>query len=248
MKKKVLGIIPARYASSRFPGKPLVDIKGKSMIRRVYENAIKTGVLSDVLVATDDKRIESHCREFSIPCVMTSDAHPSGTDRCMEAYHKYGVHADYILNIQGDEPMLHPEQVKSLAESCTGSEEIITQYIECQTSEEIFSESEVKIVLDKNNEALYFSRKPIPHLHKIPQADWYLYKKHLRHVGMYAYRVDILEKITELAPSFLELSEGLEQLRWLENGYRIKCIPTKYDSHCVDTPEDLEKILKLLEE
>jgi 3-deoxy-manno-octulosonate cytidylyltransferase (CMP-KDO synthetase) len=245
---KVLGIIPARYASSRFPGKPLVQIKGKSMLQRVYENAVSAGCLSYVTVATDDQRIMEHCHSLNIPCIMTSESHPSGTDRCMEAFEKSGMQADYVLNIQGDEPLLHPLQIKSIVDACSGAEEILTQFKRCENEDEIFSTGEVKIVMNENREALYFSRSPIPYLHKIPREEWPNQKKHFRHVGMYAYRTDILKWISSLKPSALEMAEGLEQLRWLENGFKIKCVPTEFDSHCVDTPEDLMKILEMIKD
>jgi len=245
---RTIGIIPARYASTRFPGKVLADIKGKSMIRRVYENALKSGILAGIWVATDDERVLEHCRMHSIPCLMTSPSHPSGTDRCLEAFMQCRTEADYILNIQGDEPALHPNQIRSLVQACTGQEEILTQYKRCTSSEEIFSESEVKIVMNKKNQALYFSRQPIPYLHKIPKEQWIMHQQHFKHVGMYMYRCDILKAICALPPSALEKLESLEQLRWLENGFSIHLVPTEYESYCVDTPSDLERILPLIQE
>lgn len=242
----ILGVIPARYASTRFPGKPLADIRGKSMIRRVYEQAKKARLLNEVIIATDDERIASHVREFGAGVVITGDHHPSGTDRCYEAYTLNKKKYDHIINIQGDEPFLDPGQIDDLAKACDSQTEIATQMIKCTSFEVLSDPGEVKIVLNKNNEALYFSRSVIPFLKNKPEKQWHTFHDYFRHVGMYAYRADILQKITLLKPSSLENAESLEQLRWLENGYRIKCILTGYDSHCVDTPDDIQKVLKLM--
>lgn len=242
----ILGIIPARYASTRFPGKPLAEIKGKSMLQRVYEQTRKAKHLGDVIVATDDERIKEHALSFGAKVVMTKPDHPSGTDRCFEAYTLNGVKFDYVLNIQGDEPFLDPEQIDSLAAECKDGAEILTQMIKCDSYEVLFDKGEVKITLNTSNEGLYFSRNVIPFIKGKGEKEWHKHHDYYRHVGMYAYRVDILEKITRLAPSALEKAESLEQLRWLENGYKIKCITTPYDSHCIDSPEDIEKVLKLM--
>jgi 3-deoxy-manno-octulosonate cytidylyltransferase (CMP-KDO synthetase) len=241
-----LGIIPARYASTRFPGKPLAMINGKSMLQRVYEQAVKAQSLSDVIIATDDERIQSHAAGFGARSVITKSEHPSGTDRCYEAYLLNNKKFDYVLNIQGDEPFLEPEQIDSLAKICDGNVEIATQMIKCNNHEVLFDKGEVKIILNHKKEALYFSRNVIPFIKGVTENEWHLHYNYYRHVGMYAYRIDILEKITELPPSPLEKAESLEQLRWLENGFKISCTETNYDSHCVDTPEDIEKVLKLL--
>jgi len=242
----IIGIIPARYASSRFPGKPLALINGKTMLQRVYEQALKASALSGIVIATDDERIKEHALTFGAKVVITKAEHPSGTDRCYEAYQINGEKSDYVLNIQGDEPFLDPEQINSMAVACDGKTEIITQMIKCNDHEVLFDKGEVKIILNKNKEALYFSRNVIPYIKGKDEKEWHLHFDYYRHVGMYAYRVDILEQITKLQPSALELAESLEQLRWLENGYKIKCIETKFDSHCIDTPEDVEKVLKLM--
>ena len=242
----LIGIIPARYASTRFPGKPFALIRGVSMLQRVYEQSIKTKHLDEVIIATDDKRIAEHASEFNAPCVVTKDTHPSGTDRCFEAFQLFGKKFDYVVNIQGDEPFLHPEQIDSLAKACDGETEIATQMIRCKNHEVLFDKGEVKIVLDKDKHALYFSRSVIPAIKNADEKNWHTLFNYYRHVGMYAYRADILEKITALAPGALELAESLEQLRWLENGFKINCVETDYDSHCIDTPEDIEKVLKLM--
>ena len=242
----ILGIIPARYASTRFPGKPLVEIKGKSMLQRVYEQTLKSNLLTEVIIATDDIRISEHAKAFGATVVLTKAEHPSGTDRCFEAYTVYGKNFDYVLNVQGDEPFLDPMQINSLAEVCNGTVEIATQMIKCNNHDVLFDKGEVKIVLNTNNEALYFSRSVIPCIKNKAETDWHKHFDYYRHVGMYAYRIDILQKITELKPSALETAESLEQLRWLENGYKITCSETNFDSHCIDTPEDIEKVIRLM--
>ena len=229
----ILGIIPARYASTRFPGKPLVQINGKSMIQRVYEQSAKANLLSKIIVATDDNRIAEHVKSFGAEVVITKSEHPSGTDRCFEAYQLNGEKYDYVLNVQGDEPFLDPKQINSLAEVCDGVVEIATQMIKCTNKDVLFDKGEVKIILNSNKEALYFSRNVIPFIKGIDEKEWHNHFNYYRHVGMYVYRTDILEKITKLKPSGLELAESLEQLRWLEYGYKIKCVETDFDSHCV---------------
>jgi 3-deoxy-manno-octulosonate cytidylyltransferase (CMP-KDO synthetase) len=236
----ILGVIPARFASTRFPGKPLAEILGKSMIRRVYEQAKQSKLLSDVVVATDDERIARHVEQFGGKFVITSATHPSGTDRCFEALRSSGVDATYVINIQGDEPFIDPSQIDLLAQLCDGQTELATLMIRCDSHEVLFDKGEVKIVRNTQNEALYFSREVIPHLKKFPQQHWHQHFEYFRHVGMYAYRKDVLEKITSLPTSLLE------QLRWLENGFKIKLAETKFDSHCVDSPEDIPKVLRLM--
>lgn len=243
---KILGIIPARYASTRFPGKPMINIIGKSMLQRVHEQAKKSKLLTDVIIATDDERIESHAKLFGAKVVLTKAEHPSGTDRSYEAYLKTKTNYDYIINIQGDEPFIDPSQIDLLAEICDGNTELATLMIKCNNHDVLFDKGEVKITLNTNKEALYFSRMVIPFIKGIDEKEWHKHFDYYRHVGMYAYRSDILEKITKLKPSPLEMAESLEQLRWLENGFKIKCAETLHDSHCIDTPEDVEKVLKLM--
>lgn len=243
----ILGIIPARYASSRFPGKPLADIRGKSMIQRVYEQAKKSTLLHEVIVATDDQRISDHVKSFGGNVVITRDDHPSGTDRCFEALCLTNQKYDYVINIQGDEPFISPEQIDLLANLCNSeSIELATLMIPVDSHAMLFNTGEVKITLNHNMEALYFSRQVIPFIKGVPETEWHKHFSYYRHVGMYAYRSDVLKKLTELPPSSLETAESLEQLRWLENGFRIKCAVTNHDSHCIDTPEDIEQVLKLL--
>jgi 3-deoxy-manno-octulosonate cytidylyltransferase (CMP-KDO synthetase) len=242
----ILGVIPARYASNRFPGKPLIDIQGKSMIQRVYQQAKKAHKLTDVVVATDDERIFDHVKVFGGNVLMTLPGHPSGTDRCNEALKKSGKEYNYVINIQGDEPFIDPSQIDLLAQLCDGKTELATLMILVDSHEVLFDIGEVKITMNSQQEALYFSREVIPHIKGVDKKEWHKHFQYYRHVGMYAYRADILEQITRLMPSELEKAESLEQLRWLENGFKIKLAVTDFDSHCIDTPEDVEKVLRLM--
>jgi 3-deoxy-manno-octulosonate cytidylyltransferase (CMP-KDO synthetase) len=241
----IAGIIPARYASTRFPGKSLIDIRGKTMIQRVYEEAAKSASLHKLVVATDDNRILEHVRSFGGDTVMTGADHPSGTDRCWDALQQMGEGYQYVINIQGDEPFINPAQIDELAAILQdGTVELATQMIPVGSYEELFDDGEVKIVLNNKAEALYFSRMVIPFIKGVDERDWHRHYHYYRHVGMYAYRRDVLEKITRLPVSSLERAESLEQLRWLEHGFKIKCVITRFESHCIDVPEDVEKILK----
>jgi 3-deoxy-manno-octulosonate cytidylyltransferase (CMP-KDO synthetase) len=241
----IIGIIPARFASTRFPGKALIDIGGRSMIQRVYEQSKRSRSLNKIIVATDDQRILDHVISFGGEAVMTKEDHASGTDRCFEALSYVKEFYQYIINIQGDEPFIEPEQIDELAEALQDNVEIATQMIAIKNKEELFDAGEAKIVLNENNEALYFSRSPIPFVRNVSEESWHLHHTFYRQVGMYAYRKDILKKITQLPVSSLEKAESLEQLRWLQNGFKIKCVITKYESHCVDVPEDVERLRNL---
>jgi 3-deoxy-manno-octulosonate cytidylyltransferase (CMP-KDO synthetase) len=239
----IAGIIPARYASSRFPGKPLIDIQGKSMIQRVYEQAAQSSLLHKLVVATDDERILQHVRSFGGEALMTSPDHANGTDRCWEALQQLGPEYTYVINIQGDEPYIDPQQLDELAAVLQdGTTELATQMIPVNNHEELFDRGEVKIVLNDNMEALYFSRMVIPFIKGVDEKEWHLHFPYYRHVGMYAYRRDVLEKISQIPVSSLELAESLEQLRWLQSGFKIKCVLTRFESHCIDTPEDVAKV------
>lgn len=243
----IAGIIPARYASTRFPGKPLAKIEGKTMIHRVYEQAAKSKSLSRVVVATDDERIARHVKDFGGEVIITSDKHPSGTDRCAEVAQKLGPDYRYVINIQGDEPFIDPEQIDTLADVLRdGTTEIATLIIPVDNKDVLFDVGEVKVVLNPKMEALYFSRSVIPYLKDVPEREWHLRRMYYRHVGMYAYRSDILAQLTKLPVSSLEKAESLEQLRWLEAGYKVKCAVTHHDSHCIDTPEDIDKVLAMM--
>jgi 3-deoxy-manno-octulosonate cytidylyltransferase (CMP-KDO synthetase) len=246
MTTRIIGVIPARYASTRFPAKPLVDINGKSMIQRVYEQAKKARTLQHVLVATDDQRIFDHVMGFGGKVVMTGKHHQSGTDRCWEAFANFGEEADYVINIQGDEPFIHPQQINTLANTLADREvQLATLVKSIDNQETLFNPNTPKVLFNTRSEAIYFSRQTIPYLRSVHQRDWLGKHTFYKHIGIYAYRVDVLAEITKLKPSSLELAESLEQLRWLENGYKIKVAVTEYDSHGIDTPEDLEKIKKM---
>ena len=244
--KKIIGIIPSRYASSRFPAKALADILGKPMIQRVYEQASKSTVLEKVIVATDDKRIFDVVNSFGAEAIMTSENHKSGTDRCAEALKNLGEDFDFVINIQGDEPLIHPSQIDDIGKILTGDVQLATLVKKISTTQNLLDVNATKAVLDKNNFALYFSRLPIPYVRDHGQEDWVRQNVYWEQVGIYAYRNDILQEITELPQSPLEKAESLEQLRWMENGYMVKVGFTEYDSQCIDTPEDLEIMLERL--
>jgi len=244
---KILGIIPARYASTRFPGKPLTLIDGKPMIRHVYERAIKAKSLTDVYVATDDKRIEDTVLGFGGKVIMTSDKARSGTDRCKEAFEileHQGKPFDVVINIQGDEPYIHPEQI-DLTASCFSDPNvnIATLAIKLKSEEELFNPNIIRVVFDMHKNALYFSRNPIPYVRNFEKKDWLEKHSYFKHIGIYAYRSTTLKQITLLETSLLENAESLEQLRWLENGYPIHVEITEFESIAVDTPDDLLKFL-----
>lgn len=246
---KIAGIIPARYASTRLPGKPLLDILGKSMIRRVYEQSKKAEFPDEIIVATDDDRIYDHVESFGGKVLMTSREHTNGTDRCAEALEKLSGCFDYVVNIQGDEPLVHPDQIDALCRAVRSEEpELATLIIPVETGELLWNEKEAKVVVNHRMEALYFSRSVIPFIDEAgaEMESWHLLHRYYRHVGMYAYRADILHAITHLPPSPLEEAESLEQLRWLEAGYKIKTVLTDKESHAVDTLADLDKILSAL--
>ncbi|MDP9048819.1 MAG: 3-deoxy-manno-octulosonate cytidylyltransferase [Bacteroidota bacterium] len=239
---KILGIIPARYSSTRFPGKPLVDIAGKSMIRRVYEQAKKCAQLADVIVATDDERIFNHVTGFGGMAVMTSPDHQSGTDRCAEVALSYPQY-DVIINIQGDEPFINPEQITKLA-ACFNSPntQIATLIKKVQSKQELVNQNSPKVIVNNLSEAIYFSRSPIPYIRGQAQQNWLRHFTYFKHIGIYGYRADVLHQITKLPVSSLEKAESLEQLRWVENGYKIKVAETELETFAVDTPEDLKNL------
>lgn len=243
--REILGLIPARYASSRFPGKPLADIGGKPMIQRVYEQAVQ--VLDDVYVATDDARIEAAVKAFGGKVVMTAETHQSGTDRCAEALHKVeaetGKRFRAVINIQGDEPFISPIQIELLSSAFAKPEtEIATLVKQADNEHDLFNPNKPKVVLSEAGNALYFSRSPIPYLRGVEEKEWHLKHKFFNHIGLYGYRADVLDKITKLERGTLEKCESLEQLRWLENGYQIAVLETKLESLSIDTPEDLEAL------
>ena len=248
---KILGIIPARYASTRFPGKPLTMINGKSMIQRVYEQSLKSGLLSDVVVATDDQRIFEAVVAFGGKVMMTSSEHNSGTDRCCEIVEKIGDKYDAVVNIQGDEPFINPEQINQIATLISSEESQIASLCKpIKNEDELFDENVVKVVIDNKGKALYFSRQTIPFLRKVDKDEktWMQARTFYKHIGIYAYKVNVLKEIAALKQSGLELSECLEQLRWLENSYAIKMGVTEFESYSIDTPQDVEKCLKFFKD
>ena len=240
-----IGIIPARYNSTRFPGKPLINIGGKTMIRRVYERC--TLSLNNVIVATDDKRIRKEVEGFGGHAIMTSPDHKSGTDRCAEAITLYqkscNKPVDVVINIQGDEPFLDPAILSHLSKSFIDPKIRISTLVKKITNKkEIFDPNLPKVVIDKNGMALYFSRSPIPYVSNIEKTKWAVEYPFYKHIGIYAFRKEVLMELTQLPFSSLEQAESLEQNRWLENGYRIHIEETEHESISIDTPEDLEKI------
>jgi 3-deoxy-manno-octulosonate cytidylyltransferase (CMP-KDO synthetase) len=245
---KILGIIPARYQSSRFPGKPLIDIAGKSMIQRVYEQCLKSSKLDKIVIATDDPRILDHVHSFGAEAIMTSTQHASGTDRCGEVAANF-PDFDVLINIQGDEPMIDPSQVDLL---CSCFDKINTQIATLvkiiNSQEELYNENTPKVIINKNLEAVYFSRQTIPFLRGKESNSWLENHTFYKHIGIYGFRQQTLIEIIKLPLSSLELAESLEQLRWIENGYPIQTAITAIESQAIDTPADLEKLLAILKD
>lgn len=242
-----IGIIPARFQSTRFPGKPLVLLNGKPIVQWVYENAKKA--LTDVYVATDDDRIFQAVEAFGGKAIFTSADHQSGTDRCAEAARELSKTrmVEIVVNIQGDEPFIHPEQIESLKTCFISPETQIATLIKpIANAAEITNINRPKVVINKRQEAMYFSRSPIPFVRGYPSEEWMNQQTFFSHVGMYAYRFDILLELTRLPLGVLEGAESLEQLRWLENGYRIQTAQTLFENIGIDTPEDLEQARNFL--
>lgn len=245
---KFLGIIPARYASTRFPAKPLAMLGGKTVIQRVYEQV--AGVLDDAYVATDDVRIEAAVKSFGGKVVMTSVDHKSGTDRCYEACTKIGGDFDVVVNIQGDEPFIQPSQLQAVKSCFDDSSTQIATLVKPFSGNDDFAVLEnvnsPKVVVNKNMNALYFSRSIIPYQRNADKNVWLKNHTYYKHIGLYAYRTEVLKEITSLPQSSLELAESLEQLRWLENGYTIKVGISEVETIGIDTPQDLEKAERYL--
>lgn len=247
MTDKFLALIPARYASTRFPGKPLADIHGKPMIQHVYERAL--AVFNHAYVATDDERIKEAVNAFGGHVVMTSENHKSGTDRCVEALNKVEsilkTKFDVIINIQGDEPFIETSQlelISSCFEDKTTQIATLVKKIDLQT--DLFDINKPKVVLTVDQKAIYFSRQPIPYYRGLEESKWLKQHTYYKHLGLYAYRSNTLREISKLSQSTLEVAESLEQLRWLENGYQISVRETNMENLAVDTPADLQRILK----
>ena len=242
---KFIAIIPARYASTRFPGKPLAMLGGKPVIQRVYEQA--TSVLGEAYVATDDERIFQTVTDFGGKAVMTRTDHKSGTDRIEEAVEKLATDADVIINIQGDEPFVQASQLQALMQLFDDPEtQIGTLGKPFENMEAVDNPNSPKIVCDRRGFALYFSRSVIPHVRGKERAEWIEHFPYLKHLGLYAYRHEVLREVTQLPQTPLELAESLEQLRWLENGYRIRVGLTDVETVGIDTPADLERAEEFL--
>lgn len=244
---KVVGIIPARYCSTRFPGKPLAMIKGKTMIRRVCEQAWKSK-LDAVVVATDDMRIADEVLTFGGQYVLTNPNHPSGTDRCREALDMLETHYDAVVNIQGDEPFIDPEQINLLVDLISRDDTQLASLAKrIEDEDDLFGSNAVKVVMDKEGKALYFSRNPIPYMRNLDRKKWLDKGVFYRHIGIYAYKAETLRQVAKLQPSELELAESLEQLRWLENGFSIRMAISESLNISIDSPKDLEKALQFAE-
>ena len=240
---KVLAIIPARYASTRFPAKPLALLGGKPIVQRVYEQVAR--VVERVVVATDDERIYNTVVSFSGEVVMTSPNHKSGTDRCAEAYEKLGYEANIIINVQGDEPFVAPEQIEALI-GCFDSEEIdiatlVKPFLAEGGIETLENPNSPKVVINEEGEAIYFSRSIVPYLRGVERSEWLKHHTFYKHIGIYAFRAKALNEVTALEQTPLEKAESLEQLRWLESGYKIRVGITDIETIGIDTPEDLER-------
>lgn len=246
---KFIAIIPARYASTRFPGKPLAVLGGKPVIQRVYEQV--AGVLDDAVVATDDERIRDAVRAFGGRVEMTSPDHRSGTDRCREAYDRLGVEYDVVVNVQGDEPFIQPSQLEAVKrcfdDPATDIATLVKPFTEADGLAALENPNSPKVILDAQSRAIYFSRSVIPYLRGVERAEWLARHTFYKHIGLYAFRTDVLRAVTALPQSALEKAESLEQLRWLENGYKIGVGISEVETIGIDTPEDLEKAERFLD-
>ena len=242
---KVLGIIPARFASSRFPGKPLIDLKGKTMIQRVYEGAAKSSSLTQIIVATDDQRIVDEVLRFGGNVCLTNESHQSGTDRCAEVARLYPGF-DVVINIQGDEPLVNPKQLDQLLNAFKNpTVNIATLGIPTNDEADLMNPNRIKIVLDHQENALYFSRSCVPNTFHF-NGEFLSNYPFLRHIGLYAYRANTLAQLCQLTPTALEKMESLEQLRWMYHGFPIKVVQTDIETPNIDTPEDVENVLTFL--
>jgi 3-deoxy-manno-octulosonate cytidylyltransferase (CMP-KDO synthetase) len=239
---KALIVIPARFASTRFEGKPLVNIAGKSMIQRTYEQALKAPFEKDVYVATDDQRIFDHVIQFG-QCIMTSPEHQSGSDRCFEVFSSLPQAYTCVINLQGDEPFIQPQQIELLYKAINHTDaDIATLQLPIQSSEELFNPNVVKVISNLSGMAMLFSRQSIPYIRGTEQAEWHLKHQYYRHIGMYGFNSNIIPQLMHLPLSPLEQLESLEQLRWLDNGYKIHVSTTDFSSPAVDSPEDLKTV------
>jgi 3-deoxy-manno-octulosonate cytidylyltransferase (CMP-KDO synthetase) len=243
---KVLIVIPSRYGSTRFEGKPLIDIHGKTLVQRTYLQAMKANLDAKVVVATDDDKIYAHVKTFG-ECTMTSAHHISGTDRCFEVADVLQYDFDVLINLQGDEPFILPEQIEALAAAFEDpSVDIATLKKAIKSSDDLFNANMVKVISGADDTAIYFSRQAIPHVRGIELAEWVSHYAYYRHVGMYAFKREAIAQLKDLKASGLELAESLEQLRWLENGFKIKVLKTDFVSPAIDTPADLVAVENFL--
>lgn len=247
---KFLALIPARYASTRFPAKPLAILAGKPIIQHVYERV--SSIFEDAYVVTDDTRIEECVKAFGGRCVMTGTHHKSGTDRCFEALEKLGAGFDVVVNVQGDEPFIAASQLETIKQCFADVETQIATLVKPFTPadgiEALENPNSPKVVLDNNNYAVYFSRSVIPYLRGVEKDEWLSHHTFYKHIGLYAYRAEVLKEITSMPLGVLEQAESLEQLRWLQAGYRIKVGTTDVETIGIDTPEDLERAKNFLEQ
>jgi 3-deoxy-manno-octulosonate cytidylyltransferase (CMP-KDO synthetase) len=243
---KTLIVIPSRFGSTRFEGKPLIDIAGKTLIQRTYLQANKNELNARVIVATDDERIYKHVNTFG-ECMMTNVHHQSGTDRCFEVLEKLNESFDLLINLQGDEPFIQPNQISILAKGLMNvNTKITTLKKRIKNQDDLLNPNHVKVVTDKINNALYFSRQAIPYLRGIGSEDWVNHYSYFRHIGMYGFRTEIIPKLKSLQVSELEQLESLEQLRWLDNGFKINVLETDFQSPAIDSPEDLVTVENFL--
>jgi len=243
---KIIGIIPARYDSTRFPGKPLVKIKGVSMIQRVYEQVQAAELITKTIVATDDERIFNHVKSFDGNVIMTAKTHESGTERIAEVIKKIDDNFDIAINIQGDEPFIQPLLIGDLANFLIKNSQfnIATAAKKIMDKETLFNPNAVKVVFSQSGKALYFSRQTIPYVRGVKNEKWLEQQDFYKHIGIYAFRTPTLLEIIEKPMSNFEKSEALEQLRWLENDYIIGVMPTEFETIGIDTPEDLERVAR----
>ena len=244
---KILGVIPSRYASTRFPAKPLASIGNKTMVQTVYAQVKKSRLLDNVYVATDHLQIEAHIKGFGGNVMMTSENHRNGTERIFELVSRLSEQYDAVVNIQGDEPFIQPEQIDLLCEAISQNEvDIATLAKKIDIEEELFSPDVVKVIFNEQHKALYFSRQAIPYTRSYEQKDWLNKFNYFKHIGLYAYKTKVLKELVDMAPSRLETAESLEQLRWLEAGYNIYIRETQFETFGIDRPEDIEKALKFI--
>jgi len=244
---KAIAIIPARYASKRFPGKPLIEIAGKTMLKRVFDQVNKFKQLEAIVIATENQEIFEHASTFCDHVFMTNEAHQSGTDRCLEAVQLYSEaqssKPNVVLNIQCDEPFIHPSQIALLYHLFDNETTQISTIIKkIEKSKELHDSNKVKAIVDLNGNALYFSRQAIPFVRDVHSKNWLENHTFYKHLGLYGYRTSVLEALGNLKTSALENAEKLEQLRWMENGFTIRTAVTERESYSIDTPEDLENL------